>query len=465
MQTYSPTLYLLIGTALALLGFLQWPKRSWDLMRPRFVVPLMIYNAVFMHYLIRPVDPLLERYHTYYDADALRYTCFCLVGFWIGFILPFGAWLATPLTHLPSGFYWNLKSLRWPAILLVTLPFFIVLVLSGPNMFVAGQSYEHFRFLSQFSVVLKLLTISVDLMVLLGAVLVGFAWPTKHERNFFNTAMMLFALFLGSQVYMSRLSRASGLLFVLAFVGASVRSRKINWPVAVLVAVVFMVCAHTGLSARQIYGHYAGNVIFFQHMFAEAMWDWKGVLTSGITTVNSLSSLVVSMYGADRMNLGQLSPAAWFANQIPIPRFLGLPQWTADASTVIPGRPARTFTFSIFGDTYAHFGTWGAMLFVYVGTIFRMIDRLANTHRQVPNLLAQQQPWYVHQQLMQHGYQFFNIYLILMVAAYGAWARGLHNSFRAWQSLTFYSLYGVVLLALIMGAFLPRYVSGARQAT
>jgi hypothetical protein len=262
----------------------------------------------------------------------------------------------------------------------------------------------------------------------------------------------IFALLLGANVFMSRFSRAAGLPFALAFGAASLRFRKVNFLVGLVVFYIVATFALTGLTGRGEYGHYAGSMPFVQHLLTYSIYHPIEAAESGLRAGDSFTSLAVTMHAMETTDINPLSPLAWMTNLLPIPRALGLPEWTTDPSRAL-GTMHYThpfwFTLGMIGDTYAHFRYLGFIWFIPVGIAFRMVAQLvASGGGLVGGEDSLGNP---------PGYRSINLYALLLVMNYGALMRGLFNTYRSFE-VTFLLQLGLVTAVL----FLIRFARGKR---
>jgi hypothetical protein len=449
-------IFLILGTILSLGGFLRWPKHTGELLGPRFIVPLMLWAAIFGQFIVAGDRwDNYEKYHLEMDGRAMGYACLCIIGFWLGFVLPFGRWISKLFSTLPSGLYVSPSKLRWPGLLLCGFAFGVQLIFNGSAVFYAPGGLEA-RGLSLLlnPTIGRYLAILVDISGIIGAVMVGFSWPAKGERNLLTVGTAVVGLLLAANVFMSRLSRASGLPFILAYGAASIRFRKSNIILGIAVLYIVAASAHTGLTGREVYGHYPGSYFFYKHFFGYSVLRPMESLEAGLRAGDSFTSLAVTMYAVDSTDIHELTRLQWMANLLPVPRAFGLPTWTTDPSRAI-GTMYQTnpfwFTLGLFGDTYAHFRYWGFIWFIPIGVAFRMIHELVNKGSGLLGGAPTNQDLTV----AAPTYQFINLYALLMVMNYGALMRGLFNTYRSLE-VTF-----LLQVALLVGfLFLVRIYRG-----
>lgn len=448
MSTQVP---LIIGTILALLGFLKWPRSTGELLGPRFVLPFMMWASIYGQFLVAGDRwDTYEEYHLDWDGRAMGYVCLCLVGYWLGYILPFGTWLTKLFKPLPAGLYLEPERLRIPGLLLCGLALTIQFLFNGFAVFYAGGGGHSKWVLPLSETIGRYLGILVDVSGIIGAVMIGFSWPEKQRRNFLNVGIGIFGLLMGAHVFMSRFSRASGLPFALAFGAASLRFRKVNILAGLIVLYVVAVFALTGLTGRGEYGHFSGSALFVKHLYSYSIYHPVEASQMALRAGDSFTSLVVTMDAVTTTDINALSPLAWIANQAPIPRAWGLPVWTTDPSRAV-GTMHYTnpfwFTLGIYGDTYAHFGYLGFVWFIPIGIAFRMVSQLVIKGGGFIGGPAGAQ--------YQPGYHFINLYALLLVMNYGAFLRGLFNTYRSFE-VTF-----LLELGLITGLLMVvRYARG-----
>ncbi|MHC4414072.1 MAG: hypothetical protein ACYS0G_02180 [Planctomycetota bacterium] len=452
--------YLLVtlGTFLCLLGFFKWPRASWDLIRPRFIVPMIFWASIFLQYITPDTDQIFYKYHVQKDTAALAFVCLCVACFWIGFTPPIGTRLAQLLRGLPATLQFDPEKLRTPGLIIAAVPFFLSLALGGTAIFAAPVSQELVSSVLPSQLVIPV-GVFADIAASIGAILIGLAWPTKGRRNALNVGLSALGVIVASHIFMARFSRGSGLVYALAFLAASLRARRINWWAGIAVALIMLLMGHAGLTGRAVYGHFSGSFHYIRHLFTYSIFNWPEVFLSGVYAIDSLKSLVVMMYGAEFAEFGQLTRLQWLHNQIPIPRFLGLPDVTYSATTIVLQTRTRGFTSSMWGDAFAHFGYWGALTFVPVGICYRFVDRLVLgvDNDELQPLLAQD--GYAHpppdDTTPTSGFA-ANAWIILLATSYGAILRGVFNSFRAWNTSFFYPLYVLLFVLILLKYMRPR---------
>ncbi len=389
----------------------------------------MFWTAIFgQHLLFAGRWDIYEEQHTEMDAAAMFYTCLCLLGFWLGFALPVGRWLSKIFSTLPSGLYVNPNKLRKQGMYLLAIAFIIQIVVNGPAVFYSpGGGLATRGMLMVGPTIGRYLSIIVDILGIIGAVMVGYSWPAKGERNFASVGLGVVALMMAANVFMSRFSRASGMPFLLAYGAASVRFRKVNIFFGLLIFYLVATCALTALTGRAVYGHYAGSFFFFKHFFTYSLTVPLDSLEAGMQAGDSLTPLTVTMLGVETTDIHELTPLQWIANLTPVPRSFGLPEWTTDPSRSL-GTMYLThpfwYTLGLFGDTYAHFRYWGFIWFIPIGIGYRMVHQLASWGLDRASS--------VNTGLIQ-VYQFINLYTLLLVMTYSAMLRGLFNTYRSFE--------------------------------
>jgi hypothetical protein len=448
-----------LGTLLCFAGFLRWPRQSWELLRPRFVVPIAMWMATFAQFLFESdYQEFYRRYLVANRGQAMAFVCLCVSGFWLGHTLPIGRWVANTLfSRLDASLTFNPSKLRAPGIVLGFSVLGILLLLSGVSVVSADFHYGNYATVLP-SWLATPLAVSVDGFASLSAIMIGLAWPERGRRNIFNVGLSLLSVFAASQIFMSRFSRGSGLLFLLLFLAISLRLRRISWFWGGVTLLLAMFLADAGLTGRDNYGHFSGSLNFFTQFFTYSLFDWSGASNALIHAVDSLTPTSVCIYGMEHGGIGEMPVISWILMQTPVPRLLGLPQWTADPSLVISSNRSW-FTPSMFGDVYAHLHFAGFFAFVYMGVLYRIVDQVAWGFEregrggfwfcaQTADGRAWTGAWTQHLMTL-------NLWAIWLCASYGALARGLFNTYRAWNVMFFYPLYAIFLLLLLRRLLRP----------
>lgn len=460
MATTPP---LLLGTVLALLGFLQWPKGGLELLRPRIVIPLLVWLSIFGQFILNLVDSGETDKYTYYhnlsDGAAMWFGCYCLMAFWVGFLLPFGRLMSSAFTKLPRGLNVDPERLRPLGLVACTIPFLVQFGLAGTTIFKASNfQFESRRFWLPDSIG-KIVAIMIDLIAIFGVVLIGFAWPAKGKRT---PALLLghfVALSLVLHVFICRFSRASGVSLMLAYAAASVRFKKVKVWLGILLVLITFMLAHTGLTGRSIYGHFAGSFYFMEHFLSYTIWEPMEILEVGLGSADSLQPLAVIITGLETTDINALPKWKWLLSQLPVPRALGLPAWTTDASIIIGGHYSHPFwfTMSMYGDLYAHFGYLGAMGFAWVGIMYRFVDSLVARFgkSREEEIYSAYYPTLFSPTQLGAAFYHINFYLLFMVMTYAALNRGIFNSFRAWWILFVYMTYALIIGQIIVKLSFP----------
>ena len=424
----------LVGTAVCCFGFFRRPKSSYELLQPRFVIPAMIWSAmfsqVFLYYFVEQEFDLYSSARELAGITSLLFLISSLLLFWVGYVLPLGARIAAPLARVESTLPINPARLR-PLGAFVCIVVFTTLVVTGGPRFL-GFSDASFAGSTMTAVMGPMLS----MMSMLGAALVGLSWPARETRNGIDVFVGVFLIFLCCTMGMSNFSRGTGLPIIAAYAAYAIRHQKL--PIKTGLFCLYLVAAlgYAGMSGRGIFGHYAGVAPFLWQFVTVGTWDIPHAFETVMNANDSFTPLCVSVRGAQTTYLGQLTPLDWMLFQIPFPRVLGLhPEWTFTLTYFVGGRGSWNYTSSMFGDAYAHLGFAGCIVFFFVGIAYRFIAQL------VPPLRPAGVQWSV------------SPYLILVFTSYFACAMGLFNSFRAWNVSFFYPIYLVVGSVMLLWFF------------
>jgi hypothetical protein len=411
---FQHALLALLGTLICLMGFIKWPRGKFELMQPRFIVPLMIWSATFAQVFYRLLEPEPSSIYTesrdIAGMRALEYLILSMVCFWVGYVLPVGGYLARPLTRMQTSLPVSPSRLRPLGAALCVLISFLTPIFG--------------TFVSMVSI--------------LGAALVGFSWPDRSYRNGLHVVVGCGLLLLACTPGMASFSRGTGFPFVVAYVAYAVRQRSLPLKTGIACVLIAAIAGTTGMTGRGVHGHYAGVFPYIGHFFTDGLWSWAYILDVVMGANDSFTTLCVSIRAVGAVNLGQFTPVEWFIFQIPIPRIFGIhPEWNFTLTYFVGGRGAWNYTSGMFGDTYVHFGMFGSMLFAVLGVAYRFIATLNPA-----------QPDTVRSQGI-------NPYLILTLTSYYATAMGLFNAFRTWVVPFFYPLYLTIAAVIILWMVRP----------
>lgn len=444
MQFTSTQLTIAIfGTILCLMGFVIRRQSPLDLLRPRFIVPAMIWLAAFTHVLIGYFYPPrahktipFEDYMAVHGSAALLYICLALVMFYAGYSLPIGKKIGQKIGNVGRPIFIADNTLLFCGFSVALLLVSLTVIFAGPS--VLRAEWGSF---GVSSVILRSggMGTAIFLLSLIAAACFGLSFPGFARRPMLSITV-LFSIIILCLPLMAHFSRGAGLPMVIALFGYTIKMRKIKW---VLFSVVLYVCAlfaHAGLSGRGLYGHYAGALYFLTHAFTYSLYMPFDVMMVPLKAADSIFPLATTMAAIDSgTDIRLLSPMQWIVFQIPVPRIFGFhADWTPALTHFIGGQGSWHYTFGIFGDTFAHLGWFGALLFVYMGVAYRIVSAAAFDSRSAV-------------------YSLINPYYLWLTMSYFAMFMGIFNSFRAWQVTFYYSFY-----LLIIGVTLLRVV-GARN--
>src|SRR5262245_47397684 len=173
---------LLVGTIVAFLGFVKWPKSSYELIHPRFVVPGVIWLATFGQAMFRARDTYRAEFYeaarTEYGDAALWYTIFSILAFYFGLILPFGQWLSQPFVHLETQFKVEpvkIRKIGWIGTWTLFAFFFLV---AGPRALGISSVGAIVPLPPNF---IKLATIVLTVGSVFNSVMLGVSWPEPGQ--------------------------------------------------------------------------------------------------------------------------------------------------------------------------------------------------------------------------------------------------------------------------------------------
>lgn len=437
-----------LGTLVCLAGFLRWPKSTFDLMRPRFIAPLIIWMATFYQilwrYFVGPnqLATAVGQYRQQFGAVAEVYIITCLLAFWAGYAIfntdRLGDRLAgSSLVRLSS----DATMLTWSFWLAVAVAATLVLIVGPAELWWNigrstgfGGTWLHFSTLAS---VLAVFRKYVDtLLVVASASLLGLSWPSKAQRDAKHYIVAGLILAMDSLPYAPAFSRGTGLPVVIAIAAYSYKTRRIPLLAALSGAAWTILVMNVAIDGRGNFGHYAGLYPWGQQ-FVSTLGSIASGSTGGVfTTVNRLTDALtptsVCMAGLNAGHtLGRMSTMKWLIFQVPFPHFI-LPtvKYTVDPTRFLGGVGSWHYLPSIFGDTWIEFGWLGATSFLAVGGVYRLIDRMAGAEAEASgNRVA--------------------LFILMLPIGYIALYFAMFQNFRAWWSLTvfgFYLLAGAVYL-------------------
>ncbi len=449
----SEQLYLaVLGTLVCLLGFLRKPTSTFDLSRPRFVVPFVIWMATFYQVLWRYLagpHQLASRYGQYrqqFGSQAEMYIILCLLAFWIGyFTLRFDKlgdrlWRASQIRLVEDS-----RLMSWSFWLAMVVAATTVVIIGPGNLWsnsgngaALSESWLHFASLVKVLAVFR--KYINTLLVVASAAILGLTWPTKDRRDAAHYIIAAAVLAMDSLPYAVGFSRGAGLPVVVAIAAYAYKQRRIPWIATIAGAVWTILVMNVALAGRSNFGHFAGLYPWGEQLASTASEVLRGNFSPMITTVNTLIDALtptsVCMAGLSAGHaMGRLSTANWLIFQAPFPHFI-LPtvKYTIEPTRFLGGAGSWGYTPSVFGETWIEFRWMGAVAFAFMGMSYRFIDRLSGGGG-------------------NHGAHSAGIFVLMLPISYIALYLGLFLDFRAWWALT---IFGFYLLA--GGAYLSNQI-------
>lgn len=430
----------ILGTFLCGLGLLKRRKPSDWMIQPSIVVPFLLWTATFFqviaYHLAHPPETIYAAALRHAMVPALVYVNLVVLCFWVGYASPIGRVIAKPLLPLDFGLPARQGTLRVLGALLSVFVFVILLIVQGEHALGLGHTsaVQDAEWLHSKSAPLA---IFIFMCVPLAAGLIGASWPEKGQRTFLNVGFCLFCLFLASTPYMAKFSRGTGLPALLAVGGFAIRYRRVSMLGLGAAVAWAIVAAHAGIVGRSIYGHYSGVYPFFKALFTLSSSGWGEMFVTASGANDSLTPLCVSIRAVESADIWLLTPSNWLRFQLPVPRFLGLhPEWTTSLTYYVGGRGSGfNYTFGMLGDTCAHLGNKGALLFVPVGIMYRMTTALYFGPARRPDAIS--------------------AYSALLFSSYVAWMLGLFNNYRSWVVGFMYPLYLLLFVMIVRRLLLP----------
>lgn len=451
----------ILGTLICLMGFLRWPHSSLELSRPRFIVPLIIWMATFYQIFWRyysgsgRLTSNLGEYRQQFGAQAEIYIIACILAFWVGFGLFHFDGLANRLNraaiiqfHLDDNklLSWSL----WLAIIVVASTTLLI----GPDAIwnnasqssVYGITWIHF---SSYNVVLKIFRQFIDtLFTIASAAMLGLGWPVKEQRNGMHYLIGATILIFTSIPFAADFSRGTGLPVVVAIAVYAFKRRRILWSSAAIGAIWTIIVMNVALYGRGNFGHYAGLYPWGQQFLITLGTILNGDFSKMLTTINvlidALTPTSVCMAGMNAGHtLGRMSLTNWLLYQLPYPHFL-LPtvKYTVNATRFLGGVGHWGYTSSAFGEAWIEFQWFGFIPFIFMGMVYRFIDRLAG----------------IDQMSRTDTISFF---VLMLPISYIAMYLGMFSDFRSWWTVTafgFYFLAGSIYLKNQFGHYSADFI-------
>jgi len=431
----------MIGMPLCFLGFLRKPKESFELMAPRIAVPMLFllsWYCDFFYWAFFGGEYQYEGRLLASGTKSLLFLTTCLIGFWIGFVLPYGSKIARRSTLLHTEIPLPETGLYLGSWIMAGAILGIALVFTG------GAFIDQRRFSGNtlYGTHLRWIAVLVQLFMAVGGMLVGMAWPARGQ---WGRRAILFVLLLviGSPNF-AKFSRGAGLVFALAAVAFAIRHRRFNVVGLVGAAILCGVLANAGLTGRSIYGHYAGVVPFLEHASHTVL---EGVENTPAMVFSAVGKWSVTSVVIDA-SYGNIHPSPWWKwtwFQVPLPRMVTAPLGLSPRGVglsikhEIGGIYSRGYTPSMFGDAWGHFGWMGFLAFIPIGIICRFVEALAIR----PTV---------------GGTATLNVGAMLVPTTYMALMLGFHNTYRAFVVAFFYPLYMLLILLVIGKIFQSRLV-------
>lgn len=434
---------LLIGTLLTAAGFIDRPRAWVDLIRPRFIVPLIFWTGTFyscFSYVKADVaDPDgFTYYRRDYGTEALLYLVLCLGVFWLGYLVPWLERRIRTITTLENPLFlvpvYQIRmfslfvALAAAGMLVYSLGFAVLQNASGLIPLWIGSGFKGY-----------LVGQVVPLAGWVSALCLGLSWPDRQERssNFYLLALAI--MFFDSMYSMAFFSRGAGLVPPLVVLGFMLRHHRIPWISAIMAIFWAVLCAHAALSGRAFYGHFGGVLPFLSHFFT-SMFEWSEAGASATRAMDGYTPLTVTMSAINNaIDLHPLTPAQWLIFQIPIPSFFAkflpfYPEWTFDITYAIGGVGTWGYTTAIYGDTFGHFSWFGCLTFFPVGMFYRGVNG------------------FFTRKLQSHA----NLLVLALPTSYVAFAIGNFNTYRSWVSQLFFPIVGLIVIAWLIRLFFGR---------
>jgi hypothetical protein len=350
-----------LGTLQALTGFvIRRPGTFRELICPRFVIPCFFWLTTFAQYFlpVSPPIPILLQVRRTHATEALWFCNACLAAFWVAYIF-FPQFRQT--RSIDNGTV-TLRQVRFMATMSgLAVPLLLFLPSVDPNLQLASRKL-------------------VIPTCILGAVCIGVLWAKSSGRHIILrlTCAALLATF--SYPFMATFSRGSGIPVFTAVLSYSAVSRVFR-PLLILLAGLFLMAAgQIGLSGRAVHGHYAGLTKYATHATHVSKWLGRDANpTKVLTAGDKLTAVCLSIeIGKRNARVGQLSSEKWILRHVPLPSFVGLPEWTVYLPHfIIRQRTEWNYTTGTLGDLHLHFGFWGSLFFVILGAFYKTVERIA----------------------------------------------------------------------------------------
>lgn len=425
------------GVAICLLGFLRYPHEKFELIAPRFVIPGLFCVGIygdFFYWALHDDPYQYEEFLYLSGTTSLIFTTLCLIGFWLGFILPIGRKAAQKIDVLHT-------EILVPDRLLYKFSGIVAATITLIALAVTGGAYIDVRLFSGASLFTKqasILSVMVQMLMVIGALAVGMAWPERSNWGR-RLALFLFLLLIAAPNF-AKFSRGAGLTFLICAFAFSIRYRRFNWIGLSLAAIACVVGANAGLTGRLVYGHYAGVIPFLEHVILTLDDHFAHSLDMVFSAVGkwSVTSVVVT---ASEGHIYQSPWWKWIWFQTPLPRPFTAPFGLTPTGVglsvkhYIGGVESRGYTPSLFGDAYGHMHYWGFVMFIPIGIIGRFVESLSIRPK------------------IAHNVDSLNLSAMLLPVLYMALLLGFHNTYRSFVVAFSYPFYMLIFAVFVLRSF------------
>lgn len=437
-MAYQTVLLAWVNTLICCLGLLKRPRSGYELFRPRFAVPALLWLTmvvpVFLYAFVQ-VDSELDKVTSSREqaqVAAMQFFAACMLLFWLGYWLPLGRAIAAPLTSVSLDFRVNPRPFRRLTYIAGLGTAVGLVVVVGSQLWGGAASHRNL----DGSVITVLIGRALQLSSPLLGAMVGLSWPVKGERHPLNVTALVLVLFTASVPLMMTFSRGTGLPVLVAVIAYTFRTKRLHVWTCLALVVWLSVASHAGIHGRSVHGHYAGLLPYLHFLVSESIWSVGASFLNLLLASDFFTPLCVSIHAEQLEHLGRLSPVDWLKFQLPVPRGLGVhPDWTFTLTYYLGGRGSWNYTCGIFGDAYIHLGpVFGAAMFAVVGVFYRFVDRLAFGQEQgeLPG---------------QGERNTISAHSVLVLLSYFAMIYGVFNNFRSWVTLSALATY--FMLALV----------------
>ncbi len=409
-------------TALCLVGFVRRPRSLYEMLMPRFVVPVIAWMASVSNVLFGHVMDLSVIRDSYeeYGGLALQFIALSLFLFWVGYFLPLGAGIGRSAPYLPV----DLK--KQSKVFLFGCLFLLLMLHTG------------WMLLGILPAVSAVVVIFMRIAPFGSAALLGLYLGSKDKLGFQYYLLAALALFGSMQPLMARFSRGAALPVFITLVAFSYMRRQIKIVPILLAAFAVVYFGVQGLRGRGVHGHYGGTVAYIEFLVTSP--PAPSQMVGGMRLVHDVvrpTSVAMNARENRADYTGSLTVDKWLLNCIPLPRVVGLPKYTMSLGSYVAGkRISWGYTTSMFGDLVHHLGWLGSMMFIVVGAYYRAIEEAAFRKFGGPEYTSE---WYS----------------FLCIVSYYAFMLGMYNNFRSWLTLCAFGVYaiiGLILLKSVLGS-------------